>query len=537
MSSSPITLLGGSLVFERAGQALIAMDPDAISVVELGAGGRTTRIPIRDARAVAAFADQLWVATHDDQLVRMDHAGRPLAPPCALPFSGRAMLQPAPCGPPAAVWSSHPAVALIDDFGQLVATELPAVDLALPLTGRRFVTARGAKLTLPSGLVTALPPNTTVLGGAVMADGKSVALLVGQGGGRQLFVVSLGTGQITQRCAVRSPTLRIATRRSHVIVQLEPRVLWALDLHAGRELGAIAFDHDVADFAIDPGGHRLAVRSDGCAIDLHPLADLLRRSATSAPATSPPAPDATPEVATAGADRAAEVAARPTTEPYLAVAAPDPEPPASAVIAARLITEPYLAVAAPDPELPASAVIAARLITEAAAPDPELPASAVVAARPITEAAKPDPERPASAHRASPTITKPEPAAPECREAPLAASDGADRGPTLTALVPRTRPAAIDRDRGAPAARRASCARVALWTLGAIADGVGQPQARLRQRGQASLRARGRRDPRHEPRLRAPTTSSPRATQLAEHEQAIAADPLAGARSTRRSAR
>jgi hypothetical protein len=239
MSLSPTTVLGSSLVFERAGQVLVAVDPDAISVVELGAAGHTRRIPIPGARAAAAFADQLWIASHDDQLVRVDHAGRPLAAPSALPFAARAALQPAPCGPPAAIWSSHPALALIDDFGQLVATQLAAVDLALPLTGRRLVTARGARLTLPSGLVTPLPPNTTVLGGAVMADSKTVTLLVSHAGGRQLLVVSIGTGQIAQRCTVRSPTLRIATRGSRVVVQLEPRVLTALDLHAGRELGAI----------------------------------------------------------------------------------------------------------------------------------------------------------------------------------------------------------------------------------------------------------------------------------------------------------
>src|SRR5678816_1333283 len=175
---SPTSLLGSSLVFGRDGQTLVAVEPEAISVVELGIGGRTTRLPTRNARAVAAFTDQLWIVTHDDQLARIDRAGQPLAPVCALPFSDRAVLQPAPCGPAAAVWSSTPAYALIDDFGQLTTTEIVDADLALPLTGRRVVTARGAKLRLPSGLVMTLSPNTTVLGGAVMADGKSVTLLV-----------------------------------------------------------------------------------------------------------------------------------------------------------------------------------------------------------------------------------------------------------------------------------------------------------------------------------------------------------------------
>lgn len=182
MILSSTTLLGNSLVFDGTGQTLIAVDPDAISVIELGAGGQTTRLPIRYAHTVAAFADQLWIAIHDDQL--------------------------APCGPAAAVWSSNPALALIADFGQLAVTEIAEVDLPPPLTGRRgrrFITTRGAKLTLPSGLATKLPPNTTVLAGAVMADGKSVTLLVAHAGSRQLVTVLLGTGQTMQRCAAPSP--------------------------------------------------------------------------------------------------------------------------------------------------------------------------------------------------------------------------------------------------------------------------------------------------------------------------------------------
>lgn len=281
MPSSLTNLLGSSLVFDRAGRALIAIAPDTVSIVELGGAGQTTRLPIRDARAVAAFVDQLWIATYDDQLARVDHAGRPLGPVHSLPFSARAVLQPASCGRAAAVWSSNQPLALVDDFGQIATTEFVDVDLAFPLTGRRFVTAHGAKLTLPSGLVTTIPQNTTVLSGAVMADGKSVTLLVAHAGGPQLLGVSLGTGQITQRCRTPSSRVRIATRRSFAIAQLEPRMLRVLDLHTGRELGVIRFDHDVDDFAIDPNGCRLAVRSDTGAIELHQFGELRRRSVAS----------------------------------------------------------------------------------------------------------------------------------------------------------------------------------------------------------------------------------------------------------------
>src|SRR5262245_20353212 len=118
MRPSPTSLLGTTLSFDRAGRVLIAVEPDAVSIVDVVAQ-RTSRIAIAGARAAAGFDDQVWIATSDDQLVRVDLTGRPLGEPHSLPFAGRAVLEPAPCGAPAAVWASAPPVALIDDFGKL----------------------------------------------------------------------------------------------------------------------------------------------------------------------------------------------------------------------------------------------------------------------------------------------------------------------------------------------------------------------------------------------------------------------------------
>src|SRR5207244_3699436 len=133
------------------------------------------------ARAVAAFDDQTWVATRDDQLVRFDHTGRPIGAPYALPFAATAVLQPAPCGPPAAAWTSTPALVALDDLGQLVVNEVDA-DAVVPLTGRRHVVVRGARATTPSGLVAQLAPGALAIGGAALRDGKSAVLLIAHGG-------------------------------------------------------------------------------------------------------------------------------------------------------------------------------------------------------------------------------------------------------------------------------------------------------------------------------------------------------------------
>jgi AAA+ superfamily predicted ATPase len=280
MRRSTIQLASPTLCFDRAGARLVVVEPDAISVVEL-ARSQTRRIEVRDARAAAAFDDQLWIATHDDQLERRDLAGHVIGEALPLAFATPATLLAAPCGPPAILWGSTPALAVIDDFGQLVRSELMEADAVLPLTGRRHVLARGGRVTLPSGVGAQLAGQ--VLGGAVLADGKSVVLIVARAEQRELIVLALGTGQVTQRCELPAGAIRLAARRAIAVVQRDPRTLVAIDLRVGRELGAIRCGADVRDLALDPDARRLVLRHGDGGIEVHELAALLRRDDAASP--------------------------------------------------------------------------------------------------------------------------------------------------------------------------------------------------------------------------------------------------------------
>ncbi len=275
MRQTSILLTSPTLSFDRGGTRLVVVEPDAIAIVDLDRS-QTRRMEYRSARAAAAFDDQLWIVTHDDQLERRDLAGHPLGEACALAFASPAAWLPAPCGPAAAVWGAAPALALIDDFGQLVRTEIAAADVVLPLTGRRHVVVRGGKLLMPSGVVAQLA-GSHVVGGAVLADGKSVVVVAGRAEQRQLITLALGTGQVVQRADVASAVIRLATRRAIAVAQLEPRVLVAIDLRVGRELGTIRCDADVRDLAIDPDARRLVLRDVDGGVEVHELAALLRR--------------------------------------------------------------------------------------------------------------------------------------------------------------------------------------------------------------------------------------------------------------------
>ena len=185
-----MSLSGTTLRFDRSGRRLIVLTPDEIAVVD-ASRALAIRLPFRGARAVAGFDDELWIATSDDRLVRVDPTGAMLGAPVALPSAAHAVLTPAPCGPPAAVWSAKapvvcalagPAAAGTGSWSRhptrrpaheplggaaakatvVVCVEAPDADAVIPITGQRAVVARGSRLTLPSGLTVALAPNTRV---------------------------------------------------------------------------------------------------------------------------------------------------------------------------------------------------------------------------------------------------------------------------------------------------------------------------------------------------------------------------------------
>ena len=304
MRPIPSFLTSPSLAFDRDGRRLIAVDADAIAVVDL-VRSETVRIEQHAARAAIGFADQIWIASHEDRLLRYTPAGAPLGEPLVLPFAAPAMFVPAPCGPAAALWGD---LALHCEGAQLVRTELPDAELALPLTHRRHVVARGGRLVMPSGV--ASPLGQSVTGGAVLADGATAALVLGGGATRQLVLVALGTGQLLTRVAIPAGALRLATRRGLVLVLADPTTLVAIDLRNGRELGTVTLDRQVRDLAIDPDGKSVVLRSTH--MEILELDELLRWSAA-----KPVADEAVVEVP-APVTALVESAPAPTFEPIVA---------------------------------------------------------------------------------------------------------------------------------------------------------------------------------------------------------------------------
>jgi hypothetical protein len=262
-------LAGDLFQFDRTGEHLLAANADGVAAVAVK-GERTTHIARRGVRAVAGFGDQIWIATAD-ALERFDLDGRALGEPFALAGDPAETWAPAPCGPPGVVLANR---AIIDDVGTLFAHEHPYAELLIPFTARQVLVVHGAYIQMPSSLVTTLPPTGRVLGGSVLADGKSVVLVTTHHTGRCVALVSIANGQLVSRFEIEGGLVRLASRRALAVVHREGR-LEVLDLRAGRELGSFAIAQEVDDLAIDPDGQLVAIRH-GSEVELVDLQAQLR---------------------------------------------------------------------------------------------------------------------------------------------------------------------------------------------------------------------------------------------------------------------
>jgi hypothetical protein len=323
-----LTLHSPHVAFSRDGRSLVAVDADAVTVARARGEG-TVRIPVVQPIAAVAFVDQVWIA-HGREPVLSRHAldGRRLDG-LALPIASEATLLAAPVGAPAAVWTAAPPLAVpplavIDEPAGLVQVGGPGgAELAVPLTGRRWVVASGARVTAPSGLSCELAAGSRVMGGTVVLDGTAAVLAVDRPVGRELVVVGLASGRPQLHRPVPAAVMRVAARRGLVAMLVEPRRIAVLDLRSARMVGEVACDRDVVDLAIDPDGHLIALRDGAYTLEVISLREALAAAPVSASGAAEVEPVAAPVPAPAGVVTAVEA----TAATAVTAAAPAPVPP------------------------------------------------------------------------------------------------------------------------------------------------------------------------------------------------------------------
>ena len=249
------------------------------------------RIEFGDAQSLAAWEDQLWIATRRGALFQLARDGSVLAEH-ALPVDPQATLVPATIGGPAALWTAQEAVMLVGDQDRLISSPVPDAS-AIPIVGKKLLRFAGPRLHLAAGSVAILPLGGRITGGCVILDGTALALLTERAHGRDLVLVTLASGAVLQKLPLVAGPVRIAPRRGLAVMRDGERRLVAIDLRQGRHLGTMVAADPVSDFAVDPDGARLAILSEAGALELVPLGDRLgaaRRRSLAPPVAAAVAP-------------------------------------------------------------------------------------------------------------------------------------------------------------------------------------------------------------------------------------------------------
>jgi hypothetical protein len=309
------------LSFSRDGRTLIAADADGVILVS--AAQVATRIAIDDVHGAVGFADQVWIASGETpRLSRYRLDGERIDDGVALPLSRGAALIAAAAGPPAAMWTGKSALAVIEEPAGLATVPGPSgADLALPLTGRRWVTATGSRVVAPSGLSCELAAGTRVTAGALALDGSAAVLYVERPDGRELVMIGLANGRVQLRRPLPTATLRLAARRGLIGLQTELRRIAVFELRSGRVIGEIACEHDVSDFALDPDGQRIALREGETSLQLVSLAEAFAAAAAAVAVVADDEPELVSDPAVPSAAPAPAPVAAPV-QPRLAIQRP-----------------------------------------------------------------------------------------------------------------------------------------------------------------------------------------------------------------------
>ncbi len=309
------------LQFARDGRTLVVGEADAVTIVELR-GDLRRRVSIPGVQSIAIFADRIWVATATGALVRMTLQGRILDEQ-SLSIDADAALVPATIGAPAALWTAREPVLLFDDLGALGSIGVEA-DAMIPVVGRRYVRCAGARFVLPAGASCVLPNASRIVGGSVVFDGASLALIVEHAQGREAIVVAVASGRVQRSVPLPAGRVWLAARRGIAIVQESARCFVAIDLRFGRQLGAVVADDDVTEVAVDPDGVVLALRMASGHLELAPITDR--------PVLAPVVPEMSEVV---------DAVTPPVADGVDEIAAPPPPPPRSPLCVAAL--EPRIA--------------------------------------------------------------------------------------------------------------------------------------------------------------------------------------------------
>jgi len=272
---SPVLVQSQLLQFTSDGKLLAYADTNAVTLVGFTPNHGPIRIAQPAVSAIAVFPQQVWTLDeHRTQLRRFHRDGHVLGSPRTLATAPCTEWLVAPTGGPAVLMQGAGRQAIVEQLDELVEIPVPRAGIAIPLSARQQVICHEQVVRFGGGINQRLLGNVVALGGAAVLDAKVLVLVVADPRGKRgAIAFSAETGKVQRQLELPSGETRIAAQRGLLVVHTSERRFAVIDIRSGSVQAVVQAPVDVDDFAVDPAGERISIRSSD-AVRVYPLAAL-----------------------------------------------------------------------------------------------------------------------------------------------------------------------------------------------------------------------------------------------------------------------
>ncbi|MEO9184216.1 MAG: hypothetical protein ABI467_12040, partial [Kofleriaceae bacterium] len=255
--------LGRSLGFKADGSSAAIATADGIHVADVEGKHPPQFHACEKVVDIVGVGAEIWAATERPRLLRFRGDGSLHG---ELPLWGtHGVLRPTAVGAAGALWSESPP-AVVTAAGPTQVTLPMEPDCVVPVTSTRWVVCRRDRVHLrdpgTERWQVALPGPGRVVDGAVLFEGRTVALAIATGDAlAQLVVLGLHDGALQHRIGLSGIDLvRFAPARGFALFRSGPNQVVFVDLRFGRVIKEHRVARPILDLAVDSGGQAFMLR-------------------------------------------------------------------------------------------------------------------------------------------------------------------------------------------------------------------------------------------------------------------------------------
>src|SRR3569623_882494 len=259
----PSVQLGRSLGFKADGRSAAIATSDGIHIADVEGKHPPQFHACEKIIDVVGVGGDIWAATERPRLLKFNADGSLRG---ELPLWGtQGVLRPTAVGAAGALWSESPP-AVVTDAGPTQVARPTEPDCVVPVTSTRWVVCRRERVQLrdpgTDRWQIALPGAGRVVDGAVLFEGRTVALAVASGDTlAQLAVLGLHDGALQHKIGLSGVDLvRFAAARGFALFRSEQTLVVLVDLRFGRVLKEHRVARPILDLAIDSAGQAYMLR-------------------------------------------------------------------------------------------------------------------------------------------------------------------------------------------------------------------------------------------------------------------------------------